>query len=262
MKRATAHFTVITASAVILAGIGFSWARPDSTGRGSLTGEAGRGKLVYERYCISCHGAEGDGQGEFAEWISPKPRDFRQGMFKWRSTPSGSLPADADLEKTLENGTYGTHMPAWYVLGHREHREVIAYLKTFSPRWTKESAQPALVLPPEPPNDAASVERGHAVYVSTGCDRCHGDRGQGDGPSARGLKDDWGYPIVPYNLTMGRIKCGETAADIYRVLFTGLSGTPMPSFEKSLTGDQAWDLAHYILSLGPRAQQHIAKKGP
>ena len=53
-------------------------------------GNAARGKVVYERYCVSCHGDLGNGEGEFAEYISPKPRDYRQGTFKWRSTPSGS----------------------------------------------------------------------------------------------------------------------------------------------------------------------------
>src|SRR5437667_12802176 len=66
-------------------------------------GNPDRGKLVYQRYCLSCHGALGNGEGEFAEWITPKPRDYRQGTFKWRSTPSGSLPTDADLEKTMKS---------------------------------------------------------------------------------------------------------------------------------------------------------------
>ena len=61
-------------------------------------GNATRGKVVSERYCLSCHGENGDGRGEAGDWIFPKPRDFRQGMFKWRSTPSGMLPTVADLE--------------------------------------------------------------------------------------------------------------------------------------------------------------------
>src|SRR5258707_5002758 len=94
-----------------------------------------RGKLVYERYCISCHGAKGNGQGDFAEWIAVKPRDYRQGVFMWRSTPSDSLPTDEDLERTLINGIYGTYMPTWNAIGHRARPDVIAYIKTFSPRF-------------------------------------------------------------------------------------------------------------------------------
>ncbi len=48
-------------------------------------GDVGTGKLVYQRYCMSCHGAQGNGQGEAAEYMSTKPRDYRQGTYKWRS---------------------------------------------------------------------------------------------------------------------------------------------------------------------------------
>ena len=99
-------------------------------------GDVHQGKLVYERYCLSCHGAAGNGAGEFAEWISPKPRDYRQGTFKWRSTPSGSLPTDADLEKTRSRGLYGTYMPTWYLdrasLAHgrdRLHQDVLGQVE-------------------------------------------------------------------------------------------------------------------------------------
>ena len=84
------------------------------------------GKLVYERYCMSCHGAQGNGQGEAAEYMSIKPRDYRQGTYKWRSTPSGSLPLDSDLEHTLLNGLYGTYMPTWRALDERSRSDVIA----------------------------------------------------------------------------------------------------------------------------------------
>ncbi len=174
------------------------------------SGDPGRGKLVYQRYCLSCHGEAGNGAGEYAEWTTPKPRDYRQGTFKWRSTPSGSLPTDADLEKTLEGGLYGTAMPTWFAIGHRSRMDVISYIKTFSDRWQKEKPQASIVIPSEPANDSASIERGKALYVKYQCVQCHGEKGLGDGASSHELKDDWGNPIVPYNLTEGHIKCGDT----------------------------------------------------
>ena len=96
-------------------------------------GDPHRGQVVYQRYCVSCHGKFGDGNGEFAKWIEPKPRDFRQGIFKWRSTPSGSLPLHSDLERTIENGLYGTYMPPWYAIGPRSRRDVIAYRRAIAP---------------------------------------------------------------------------------------------------------------------------------
>ena len=103
-------------------------------------GDPVKGKVVYTRYCVSCHGELGNGGGEFAEWITTKPRDYRQGTFKWRSTPSGSLPLDSDLDKTIRDGIYGTFMPPWYPIGEHSRRDVIAYIKTFSARWKTEQA--------------------------------------------------------------------------------------------------------------------------
>jgi mono/diheme cytochrome c family protein len=214
-------------------------------------GDPVRGMVVYERYCLSCHGERGDGAGEFAEYISPKPRDYRQGSFKWRSTPSGSLPLVSDLEKTVREGAYGTSMPSWYAIGKRNRRDVIAYIQTFSARWKTEKPQEPIPIPPEPPYTEDSANRGRAVYERSACAQCHGQTGLGDGPSARDLKDEWGNANVPYDLTQGHIKCGDTGPDIYRVFMTGLNGTPMPAYKDSISSEDAWDLVHYIQSLSP-----------
>ena len=66
------------------------------------------GKYVYERNCIVCHGPRGDGTGEMSAQLQPKPRSFREGMFKFRSTPAGMLPTEADLARTIRGGLSGT----------------------------------------------------------------------------------------------------------------------------------------------------------
>src|SRR5712692_1496954 len=71
-------------------------------------GDPARGRQVFERYCMQCHGDRGDGAGEVARWSQPKPRDFRQGVFKFSSTPYGSLPTTDDLDRVIEDGLYGT----------------------------------------------------------------------------------------------------------------------------------------------------------
>ena len=58
-------------------------------------------RAVYETNCAVCHGIYGDGNGPAAHMFLARPRDFRQGIFKFRSTPSGSLPADGDLRQTV-----------------------------------------------------------------------------------------------------------------------------------------------------------------
>src|ERR1700682_5250601 len=71
---------------------------------GKYEGHANAGKLNYRRYCIGCHGPAGDGNGENAPWIDPKPRDFTLAVFKCRSTPTGSLPTDQDLYQSISRG--------------------------------------------------------------------------------------------------------------------------------------------------------------
>jgi mono/diheme cytochrome c family protein len=226
-------------------------------------GDVHQGKLVYDKYCVLCHGEKGDGKGHFSEATTPVPRDFRQGTFKWRTTPSGSLPTDADLEKILITGLYGTSMSSLRTtLSHQQRLDVIAYIKTFSPRFSTEKPEPTITIPPEPPYTAKSVERGAAVYQKFNCAQCHGDGAEGDGPSADDLTDDWGNPIVPYDLTEGHVKCGDSGPDIYRVFIAGLNGTPMPSFADSISPEEAWDLVHFIQSLSPLYPKNLTGGSP
>jgi mono/diheme cytochrome c family protein len=226
-------------------------------------GNVQQGKIVYEKFCVLCHGAQGDGKGHFSEATTPVPRDFRQGTFKWRTTPSGSLPTDADLERVLITGLYGTSMSSFSTtLNHAQRLDVVAYIKTFSPRFATEKPEPLIAIPPEPPYTPKSVERGAAIYEKFNCAQCHGDGGEGDGPSADDLMDDWGNPIVPYDLTEGHIKCGDSGPNIYRVFIGGLNGTPMPSFADSISPDEAWDLVHFIQSLSPVYPKNLTGAPP
>src|SRR5438874_204311 len=67
-----------------------------------------RGEEEYAEHCIGCHGAKGDGNGLAATFLFPRPRDFTIGAFKFRSTPSGSLPTDGDLFRTVTRGVRWT----------------------------------------------------------------------------------------------------------------------------------------------------------
>ena len=71
------------------------------------------GKRVYDRACGSCHGRSGDGKGPAAKYLNPPARDFTMGEYKFRSTPSGTIPTDDDIARTIIEGVNGTSMPAW-----------------------------------------------------------------------------------------------------------------------------------------------------
>jgi mono/diheme cytochrome c family protein len=217
---------------------------------GKLVGNAKHGKALYIRYCIFCHGPQGDGRGESAPYLDPKPRDFTKAVFKCRSTPSGTLPLDTDLYNTISRGIHATGMPSWKPLLPQERADLVAYIKTFSPAFQEEQPGTPVAMPPEPPSSPESIKRGAALFQSMNCWSCHGKDGRGHGPSAASLTDNGGYPIVPFDFTSGRqFKCGDSDQDMFRVLVTGLDGTPMPSFASAMTPDQRWDVVHYIRTL-------------
>jgi cytochrome c oxidase cbb3-type subunit 2 len=218
---------------------------------GNLTGNADRGKQIYRRYCIGCHGQYGNGQGENAPYLDPKPRDFTLGTFKCRSTPTGSIPLDEDLFRTIKRGIDTTAMPSWLPLTDQQRADLIAYVKSFSTRFRDEKPDPPIQIPPETPNTPESVKRGEVLFQDTlKCVQCHGTTGRADGPSAATLRDNKDNPIVPYNFAeRTRFKCGDTNEDLYRIFMTGLDGTPMPSFMDYLKPDQGWDLVHYLRTL-------------
>jgi len=211
--------------------------------------DAARGRQVYERYCVQCHGGRADGAGEVARWSQPRPRDFRQGIYKFSSTPFGFLPTTADLDRVIENGLYGTRMPPFAALAASERRDVIAYLLTLSPRWRTERPGTPIAVTAEQAPTRESVTLGRELFEAN-CSKCHGD-GTGNGPSAvKGLVDDWGSVITPANLTLGRGKWARTARDIYLRIAGGINGTPMPEAGDALTPDQVWQVAHYVQALG------------
>jgi mono/diheme cytochrome c family protein len=230
---------------------------------GKLTGRAQAAAMDYRRYCVVCHGDLGDGNGESAQWLDPKPRDFTLAIFKCRSTPTGTLPTDQDLFDTIARGLDRSNMPPWNTFTRQERADLVAWIKHFSPRWQTEKAGTPIEIPPEPEVTADRVKAGQEVYNRVQCWKCHGAEGRANGPSAATLQDDLSRPILPYNFAEGgRFKCGSTDQDLYRIFMTGLDGTPMPSFADNIKPDEAWDLVFYLRTLQPfpsKAKQ-IAKQ--
>jgi cytochrome c oxidase cbb3-type subunit 2 len=225
---------------------------------GNLTGHAPEGKKLYRRYCVGCHGPLGDGNGENAQWIDPRPRDFVAGTFKCRSTPTGTLPTDHDLYNSVGRGFTNSNMPHWDSLTDQDRIDLVAYIKTFSPRWQSEKPGDIIKVPPEPPVTKESIAHGAQLFQKMECWKCHGQQGRGDGPSAATLTDSKDQPIRPYNFADGgddsRFKCGTTNEDLYRIFMTGVDGTPMPSFADVIQPNDAWDLVHYLRTL--QTQRH------
>ena len=217
---------------------------------GNVTGHAEAGKALYYRYCWGCHGARGNGDGENAPYLNILPRNFVAGTFKCRSTPTGTLPLDQDLYNSVERGFNFTNMPSWNALTVEERADLVAFIKTFSPRWKTEKPGDPIQIPAEPALTVGSIQHGKELFQKLECWKCHGNEGRGDGPSASTLTDNNDQPIRPYNFTSdNRSKCGTTNKDLYKIFMTGLDGTPMPSFADVIKPEDAWDLVHYLRTL-------------
>ncbi len=223
------------------------------------------GKAVYFRKCVWCHGPEGAGDGPGADRLWPRPRNFNQGTFKIRHTASGELPTINDLILTVTNGLPGSAMPSWEgILTTTQIRQVVEFVRTELIKdrdFTDQETETLTVISfgKQVPSSKESIERGREVFMNKGkCVECHGTEARGDGNATQ--KDEWGFPIRPADLHKcwnfrGNRRDPYNPANIFREVSTGLNGTPMPSFVETLSEDQRWDVANFVISLCPK--KHI-----
>lgn len=329
------------------------------------------GRMVYMKNCMHCHGVAGDGAGPTAQYLNPRPRDYRLGVFKFTETLATERVTRDDLWRVVKYGIPGTYMPSFLLLDDQETTAVIEYLrwlamrgemekrlgdeltdystaaiqdeyqkgvdqydaalaeynaavkkgekatkpeaaesfgdlksaatksfKGYKPKdgeevegyvttdypdvvdstadfiaenWTR-ADDPASVIHPSVPRVADTPEsraNGRLLYLSdkTKCYTCHGNTGRGNGGAVedfwpnpnsktggkfevRGLHDVWGNPLQPRNLRLGQYRGGRRPIDIYRRLYAGIKGTPMPAFGGTVLKDEEiWDVVNYVMSL-------------
>jgi mono/diheme cytochrome c family protein len=223
-----------------------------------------RGRDVYDRWCASCHGVEGDGLGPAAGYMLPRPRDFTRGLYQIRTTMGGEIPTDDDIMRMINEGMPGTSMPGWRdQLSRRDREALVTYLKSFYPPFETLPAPEPMDFGRAPRASADLLEEGRHFYDQIECWQCHGQTGRGDGPSAPEQVDDWGYPIRAADLTKNwRFTGGGSVEEIYRRIATGLDGTPMPAHWDLVEGgfmteEQLWGVAHYVRSLSPERAPRV-----
>ena len=68
-------------------------------------------KGLYRQLCASCHGESGQGRGPVAASQNPYPREFRLGLFKYKSTARKFKPVKSDIARALRKGLPGSQMP-------------------------------------------------------------------------------------------------------------------------------------------------------
>ena len=251
-------------------------------------GKLERGSTLYRQLCLHCHGLSGGGNGPTAAFLWPRPRDYRQGKFKFTSTASGARVVRDDLIRTLREGIPGTSMPSFVLYGAEDLEALANYVMLLSIRgqlegllalryttdgqldqvgidddvsfvfsqWSQAASQIVKPETPKPPLTPESVARGQAVWVKADCVKCHGPLGKGDGPSAaidpltkKPIIDDWGNVSRPADLTRGMYHGGRRPIDLYRRVYAGIKGTIMPGFGATLKPDEIWDLVNFIQNM-------------
>lgn len=242
-------FRAVLCSGVLLLGQGIAPRFASGQIEKSVT-DASLGKSIYESKCIECHGREGKGNGPASAMLSPRPRDFTGGKFKFRSTASGSIPTDDDLLNTVRNGLHATAMPDWKpFIGDDSLKAVVAYVKSLSVRFSRETPK-TIKIGAAVPSSPASIAAGKKAYETLQCESCHGSDGAGKDAITTEFQDDWGNDLKPTNLTEPwTFRGGSSPRDIYLRFTTGIDGSPMPSFAGSATEHEMWDLANYIVSI-------------
>lgn len=145
--------------------------------------------------------------------------------------------------------------------------EMMAVVDTWNQAESQIVVPDQAAIPPHQTEEelAASIARGQELFrdgKTAQCIKCHGPTGLGDG--GQELYDDWNKDktdenldfwrlpkqrLDPRNLRLGIYRGGRRPVDLYRRVYAGIKGTPMPAAGAVLQPNQIWDLVNYVLSL-------------
>jgi DMSO reductase family type II enzyme heme b subunit len=223
------------------------------------TGNADKGKAIYDKRCAWCHGENGDGNGPGAEKLNPPPRDFTSGNYKIKTSNYGELvPNDDDIVRMIRDGMPGTAMPGWRdLLSDEDIRDLVAYVKSFAGFDRPPEAQ--VDFGKQIPSSPESIAEGKKLFEQGDrCVECHGPNGKGN--ASKRIMGDLGERTWPRNLTKPwTFRGGSQPRDIFTRITTGIAGTVMPSFanprsRKSLTIEERWHIANYVASLAKKEE--------
>ena len=86
------------------------------------------GRGLYRKHCATCHGVTGNGRGVTAAVVKPYPRDYRMGIFKFKTTKRGSKPTREDIARQIRNGIPGTQMGKIEELTEKDVQALVDYV--------------------------------------------------------------------------------------------------------------------------------------
>jgi mono/diheme cytochrome c family protein len=81
-----------------------------------------QGRVYYAQLCVGCHGTRGDGAGEWAYRVNPRPANLTGARTRERS--------DAALYQIISSGVPGTAMRGWARdLSDAQRQQLVAYVR-------------------------------------------------------------------------------------------------------------------------------------
>lgn len=229
-----------------------------------------RGEALFERQCAGCHGARGDGDSPVANLLFPRPRAFRDGVFKLVSSDNG-VPTDEDLVAMLRRGMPGSSMPAYDWLGEEDLALLAAHVRRLAQDGMaaqlqlRAAALGVAVSADEVRDEAARRLRpGHGVAVPAAaaapteasraqgqlvyqrhCAACHGQDGTGRTPDP-----DWAgasEAVWARDFTAGFLRGSGDRSSLLRRALAGIPGAGMPPCD--LSDVEANALGDYLQAL-------------
>lgn len=82
-----------------------------------------RGKVLFEQNCVTCHGAQGQGDGPGGKGLNPPPRNFTANA-NWKNGTRVE-----DIYKTLDEGIKGSSMASYNYLSKKDRMALVHYVR-------------------------------------------------------------------------------------------------------------------------------------
>ena len=146
-----------------------------------------------------------------------------------------------------------------------EFLDVVDTLADVRDGWAEAESEIIRPVSAEPSYDEESVRTGRELFISENCWKCHGKDAEGQTewlsdeflaeqaslPEEKRIEinyDAWNQPAPAANITARMLHGGRRPIDIYRRIYTGINGTPMPAFGQVYADDpdKIWHLVHYV----------------
>lgn len=196
------------------------------------TPDLANGAQIFAQRCASCHGPQGDGQGELV--LSGEI----PAMPSFLDAPHVSAQLPADYFDIITNGRIENLMPPWReALTPQQRWDVTYYVYTL--HYTE-----------------AQIATGEAIYQRL-CAECHGDTGLGDGPEMTGTGRDANNFQDLQNMSV----ISDDA--LFYTVLEGV-GEAMPAYQDELSEDEIRAVNAYsrLFSLSGFEQSRQAPPSP